>query len=295
MSDWNKCPSCRALIYARRLDRNLLVCPECGHHGRVGARVRIQQLTDPDTFEDMSDRVPARDPLGFTDVRPYGERLAEAAARTGEPEAAVFGRAEIGGWPVVALAMEFAFMGGSMGTAVGEAVVRAVDLALETRRPLVAVCASGGARMQEGVLALFQMARTSHSFALLHEAGLLSVCILTDPTFGGVAASFAMLGGVLVAEAGARIGFAGPRVIEQTIRQRLPEDFQTAEHLLAHGLVDRVETRAALRPLVSRLLSLHAALQNQYGVDLPDEGPVAYTFNDIVDYVNGRTATRSAE
>jgi len=259
MPDWTKCVSCRALVYAKRLARNLFVCPDCGHHARVGSRLRIQQLTDHGTFRDAGGEVTAHDPLGFSDLRPYRERLAEAVARTGESEAVVAGSAEIDGRPVVVLAMEFGFMGGSMGTAVGEAVVAAADLALETRRPLVAVCASGGARMQEGVLSLFQMARTSQSFALLHEAGLFSICVLTDPTFGGVAASFAMLGGVLVAEAGAMVGFAGPRVIEQTIRQRLPKDFQTAELLLAHGLVDRVEPRAGLRPLVSLLLALHVA------------------------------------
>jgi acetyl-CoA carboxylase carboxyl transferase subunit beta len=259
MPDWHKCPGCQVLIYVKRLDRNLLVCPECGHHGRLGARARIEQLTDHGTFKEMAGGIAAVDPLGFSDLRPYRERLAEAAVRTGEPEAVVAGAAEIDGVSVVVLAMEFGFMGGSMGRAVGEAVVTAVDLAMESHQPFVAVCASGGARMQEGAISLFQMARTSHSFALLHEAGLFSICILTDPTFGGVAASFAMLGGILVAEAGAMVGFAGPRVIEQTIRQRLPEGLQVAERLFAQGLVDRVETRAALRPLVGRLLRLHAA------------------------------------
>ncbi len=199
-----------------------------------------------------------RDPLQFSDRLPYRQRLAEAVERTGEQEAAICGLAKIDGIPLVLLVMDFGFLGGSMGTAVGEKVARAAEASLRHRRPLVLICASGGARMQEGVLSLLQMARTSQALARLHEAGVLSISVLTDPTFGGVTASFAMLGSVVVAESGALVGFAGPRVIEQTIRQRLPEGFQTAEFLLQHGLVDRVESRVELRPLLVRLLGLHA-------------------------------------
>jgi len=255
--DWLKCPGCGWLLYRKRLARNLDVCPECGHHCRLTARQRIAQLTDPGTFAELGTASAPSDPLRFTDRRPYRERLTEAVEQTGEREAAVSGFAEVDGSPIVLLVMDFRFMGGSMGAGVGEAVADAAERALEAGRPFVVVCASGGARMQEGVVSLLQMARTSQALARLHEAGVLSICVLSDPTFGGVTASFAMLGGVVVAEAGALVGFAGPRVIEQTIRQRLHEDFQSAEFLLEHGLVDRVETRAGLRPFLARLLALH--------------------------------------
>ena len=216
--EWVHCGGCGLMLYVKRLDRNLGVCPECGHHGRLPARVRIEQLADPGSFEELGLDICGADPLRFVDSRPYVERLREARDRTGEREGAVFGTATIDGYPVVLLAMDFRFLGGSMGSAVGEAVASAADTAAQQRCPLVLVCASGGARMQEGVLSLLQMAKTSQALALLHEEGLLSVCILTDPTFGGVTASFATLGSVVVVESGALVGFAGPRVIEQTIR-----------------------------------------------------------------------------
>jgi acetyl-CoA carboxylase carboxyl transferase subunit beta len=231
-ADWVKCPGCGWLVYTKRLARNLHVCPECGHHCRLTARQRIAQLADSGTFRELGTEAGGWDPLGFSDRLAYRQRLADAVQQTGEREAAVFGFAKIHGVSALLLVMDFAFLGGSMGTAVGEKVVGAAEAALRHRRPLVLVCASGGARMQEGVLSLLQMARTSQALARLHEAGVLSVSVLTDPTFGGVTASFAMLGGVVVAESGALVGFAGPRVIEQTIRQRLPEGFQTAEFLL---------------------------------------------------------------
>jgi acyl-CoA carboxylase subunit beta len=218
-------------------------------------------LTDPHTFRERPIGTTVRDPIGFSDLRPYVKRLDEAAASSGEVEAAVFGTADIGGNSVALLAMEFGFMGGSMGAAVGEAVAGAAEYARTVRVPLVLVTASGGARMQEGVRSLLQMAKTSQAMAELHDAGVLSVCVLTDPTFGGVTASFATLGSILVAESGALVGFAGPRVIAETIRDQLPEGFQSAESLLRHGLVDRVEPRRALRPLLIRLLSLHASPQ----------------------------------
>src|SRR3954462_9350331 len=254
---WTSCPQCGWLLYRKRLDRNLHVCPECDHHLQLGARARIDLLADPGSFTEASFPPGVPDPLSFTDLRGYPERLREAVLRSGEAEAVVVGVARIGGIEAVLAVMDFAFLGGSMGVGVGRRVSGAARLAVERDPPLVVVCASGGARMQEGVFSLFQMARVSQAFARLREAGLLSVCVLTDPTYGGVSASFATLGSVLIGERGAHIGFAGPRVVQETIRAELPSGFQTAEFLLAHGLVDRVERRAELRPLLIRLLALH--------------------------------------
>jgi acetyl-CoA carboxylase carboxyl transferase alpha subunit/acetyl-CoA carboxylase carboxyl transferase beta subunit len=254
---WVSCPACGWLLYRKRLDRNLSVCPECDHHHRLTARARIDLLVDTGSFVEKTFAPAPQDPLGFTDVRHYPDRLREAARRSGESEAVVVGTAGLGGTPVVVAVMDFGFLGGSMGIEVGRRVTEAAGLAMADRLPLVIVCASGGARMQEGVLSLFQMARASDAFGRLREAGLLSVCVLSDPTYGGVSASFATLGSVLVAERGAHIGFAGPRVVQETIRAELPPGFQTAEFLLEHGLVDRVESRAELRPLLIRLLGLH--------------------------------------
>jgi acyl-CoA carboxylase subunit beta len=256
---WVLCPACGWLLYGKRLDRNMHVCPECDHHLRLGARARIDLLVDPGSFTETTFPPGAPDPLSFVDLRDYPERLQEATRRSGGSEAVVVGTARLGGAEVVVAVMDFAFLGGSMGVEVGRRVSGAAALALERGLPLVTVCASGGARMQEGVFSLFQMARVSHAFGRLREAGLLSVCVLTDPTYGGVSASFATLASVLVAERGAHIGFAGPRVVQETIRAELPRDFQTAEFLLAHGLVDRVESRAELRPLLIRLIALHGA------------------------------------
>jgi acyl-CoA carboxylase subunit beta len=255
---WVCCPDCGWLLYRKRLDRNLHVCPECDHHLRLGARSRIDLLVDAGSFTETSFPPGAPDPLSFTDLRDYPDRLEEATARSGESEAVVVGEARIGGAETVLAVMDFTFLGGSMGVEVGRRVSGAAELALARGLPLVTVCASGGARMQEGVFSLFQMARVSQAFGRLREAGLLSVCVLTDPTYGGVSASFATLASVLVGERGAHVGFAGPRVVQETIRAELPPDFQTAEFLLAHGLVDRVESRAELRPLLARLLALHA-------------------------------------
>jgi acetyl-CoA carboxylase carboxyl transferase beta subunit/acetyl-CoA carboxylase carboxyl transferase alpha subunit len=256
---WVSCPACGWLLYRKRLDRNLHVCPECDHHLRLSARARIELLADEDSFTETTVPPGPADPLSFTDIRDYPDRLREAARRSGESEAVVVGQARIGGTPLVLAVMDFSFLGGSMGVEVGRRVSGAAALALDRDVPLVAVCASGGARMQEGVFSLFQMARVSQAFARLREAGVLSVCVLTDPTYGGVSASFATLGSVLIGERGAHIGFAGPRVVQQTIRAELPVGFQTAEFLLHHGLVDRVESRTDLRPLLIRLLSLHGA------------------------------------
>src|SRR4051812_7425479 len=254
---WISCPACGWLLYRKRLERDLHVCPECDEHLRLSARARIDLLVDDGSFTETVFPRREADPLSFTDLRPYPDRLRDAGHRSGESEAVLVGAARIGGIPLVLAVMDFGFLGGSMGVEVGRRVSGAAALAQAQRLPLLTVCASGGARMQEGVFSLFQMARVSEAFGRLREAGLLSVCLLTDPTYGGVSASFATLGSVLIGERGAHVGFAGPRVVQETIHAELPSDFQTAEFLLAHGLVDRVENRAELRPLLVRLLTLH--------------------------------------
>src|SRR3954452_22888468 len=256
---WTSCPACGWLLYRKRLERDLYVCAECDAHLRLSARSRIDQLVDAESFTEAVFPRPLTDPLSFVDLRAYSERLRAPPRRSGESDAVVVGVARIGGNPLVLAVMDFGFLGGSMGGEVGRRMSGAVSLAVRRELPLVTVCASGGARMQEGVFSLFQMARVSDAFGRLREAGLLSVCLLTDPTYGGVSASFATLASVLVGERGAHVGFAGPRVVQETIHAELPSDFQTAEFLLAHGLVDRVEHRAELRPLLSRLLALHGA------------------------------------
>jgi acetyl-CoA carboxylase carboxyl transferase subunit beta len=273
-AEWTKCPGCGSLVYYKRLDRNLWVCPECEHHVRMGARARIETMVDPGSFSEFEFDPVVPDPLGFSDSRPYRDRLADATMKSGESEAVVVGEALIGGREAVLAVMEFSFMGGSMGLEVGRRVSEAADTALRTRKPLIVVCASGGARMQEGVFSLLQMARTAVAFARLREAGVLSVCVLTDPTYGGVSASFASLGSVVVAEAGAHVGFAGPRVVQETIHAALPPGFQAAESQLAHGLVDRVENRADLRSLLIRLIDLHAG-SSASTVTEPDSGSTA--------------------
>lgn len=253
-TSWIRCAGCGALLYRKKLARQLEVCQECGHHHRLGAADRIAQLTDPDSFTPLGTSVVSTDVLGFTDSKPYTDRLRRARAATGLDDAVLAGTARIGGLPVAIAVMDFGFMGGSLGAAVGEVITVTAETALHLRVPLVVVAASGGARMQEGVLALMQMARISQALATLRAAGLLSVSLVTDPTFGGVAASFATSCDVVLIEQGARMGFAGPRVIEQTIRQELPADFQTAGFLLAHGQVDAIAHRAELRDWLSRLL-----------------------------------------
>jgi len=209
---WTKCPNCDAFVYYKRLKRNLGVCPECNHHFRIPVQTRLDQLLDEGSFEELSGDLEPLDALAFADSKPYTQRIAEAQSKTGNREGIVFGTGSIDGRPLVVAVMNFAFVGGSMGSAVGEGITRAAELALERRQPLLVVCASGGARMQEGCLSLMQMAKTSQAFARLHEQGVLVVCLLTDPTYGGVTASFATLGDVLVAEPSSLIGFAGPKV-----------------------------------------------------------------------------------
>lgn len=255
-ADWVVCAGCGMMIYRRRLARNLEVCPDCGRHGRLTAAERLRQLLDPGTVRMLDPPAAGRtDPLGFADARPYTARLAEARRETGLDEAVLCARGAIEGHPVIAAVMDFRFLGGSLGWGVGERLVAACDLALRTRTPLLIVSASGGARMQEGAISLMQMARTSAALHALDEAGVLTISLITDPTFGGVAASHATLCDVLVAEPGARLGFAGPRVIAQTIGGEPPPGFQTAEYLFERGLIDVVRPRGELRPLLARLLS----------------------------------------
>jgi acetyl-CoA carboxylase carboxyl transferase subunit beta len=252
---WLACGQCRELVHSERLERELYVCPECGWHGPMTAQQRIDLLLDADGRVPLPPaRVPV-DPLRFADTAAYVDRLAKARARTGLDEAIVCVHGRVAGHPVVLAVMDFRFLGGSLGTAVGEQITRAAELALRERTPLVLVTASGGARMQEGALSLMQMAKTSQALAQLDEAGVLTVAVVTDPTYGGVAASFANLTDVILAEPRARLGFAGPRVIEQTIRRTLPEGFQSAEFLLEHGLVDAVVPRSELRTTLARLLA----------------------------------------
>ncbi|WP_320065183.1 acetyl-CoA carboxylase carboxyltransferase subunit alpha [Micromonospora sp. RTGN7] len=253
-AEWISCGGCRGLIYGPRFDRDLRVCFGCGRHGRLTADQRIEQLLDPGTARRLDPPEVATDPLEFVDSQPYGRRLARARDETGLHEAVVCVTGELMGRPVVAAVMDFRFLGGSLGIGAGEAITAAAETALATRRSLIIVTASGGARMQEGAFSLMQMVKTSQVLGELDEAGILTVCVLTDPTFGGVAASFATLGDVVVAEPGARVGFAGRRVIEQTIGHALPDNFQTAEFLLERGLVDAVVNRSALRPTIGAVL-----------------------------------------
>lgn len=253
---WHQCPSCERMVFHRDLDANQRVCPHCDHHLRVGPEFRFHQFFGEDGYEKLAlPQVPA-DPLRFRDSKRYSDRLKDAQQRTGAQDAieAAFGR--LGEVPVVVAVMNFAFMGGSMGAAVGEGILTAAREAVRRRAAFVVVTASGGARMQEGAVSLMQMARTTVAVAEVREAGLPYVVVLTDPTTGGVTASFAMLGDIHIAEPGALIGFAGQRVIEQTIRERLPDGFQRAEYLLEHGMVDMVVHRFRLRETLARVLDL---------------------------------------
>jgi acetyl-CoA carboxylase carboxyl transferase subunit beta len=255
---WVKCPSCEAVLYRTDLENNLEVCPKCGHHQRVAARERIEQLLDPEgRFEIGSEVVPI-DSLKFKDQKKYPDRLAAALEATGETDALVVMQGSVKSVPLVLAAFEFEFMGGSMGSVVGERFVRGVRVAYENRVPFVCVSASGGARMQEGVSSLFQMAKTTGVLQELNKARLPFVSILTDPTMGGVSASFAFVADLVIAEPGALIGFAGPRVIEQTVREKLPEGFQRAEFLMEKGALDLIIDRRQLKDELARLLALLA-------------------------------------
>ncbi|MEV4187710.1 acetyl-CoA carboxylase, carboxyltransferase subunit beta, partial [Streptosporangium canum] len=260
-AEWVSCARCRELTYGRRFERDLRVCPGCGAHSRLTAWQRIGQLLDAGSVRQLDQPVVAEDPLGFVDSRPYPERLRQAREQTGTEEAVICVTGTLMGHPVVVAVMDFRFLGGSLGVGVGEAIAVAAETALRARSPLIIVTASGGARMQEGAFSLMQMVKTSQALAELDEAGIFTISIISDPTYGGVAASFATLGDVILAEPGARIGFAGPRVIEQTIQADLPKGFQTAEFLLARGLMDAVVPRSALRPTIACLLDAQAPAQ----------------------------------
>ena len=266
-AEWRRCPACEAFVYYKRLKRNLHVCPECNHHFRLRLRDRVDQLLDEGSFEELSGELEPVDALSFVDSKPYPERIAAAQSKSGAKSGALYGTGTIDGNPVVVAGIDFDFIGGSMGGAVGESITRGGELALERRIPLIVISASGGARMQEGCISLMQMAKTSQVIGRLHEEGILYVSLLTDPTYGGVSASFATLGDVLVAEPGAHIGFAGPSVIEQTIRQTLPDGFQTAGFLMEHGMLDLVEPRENLGPTLRKLIALHAQIERNAQAD----------------------------
>jgi acetyl-CoA carboxylase carboxyl transferase subunit beta len=253
---WVKCPSCEAVLYRTDLENNLHVCPKCAHHSRVGARERIEQLLDPEGRFEIGLEVVPIDSLKFRDQKKYPDRLAAALEETGETDALVVMQGSIKSVPLVLAAFEFGFMGGSMGSVVGERFVRGVRVAFDNRIPFVCVSASGGARMQEGVNSLFQMAKTTAVLQELTKARLPFISILTDPTMGGVSASFAFVADVVIAEPGALIGFAGPRVIEQTVREKLPEGFQRAEFLVEKGALDLIIDRRQLRDELANLLAL---------------------------------------
>lgn len=251
---FDKCEGCGEIVYREKMAQNLGVCPHCGHHTRISSDRYLELLLDPGTFREHDADLRSVDPLGFADLKPYPERLEAAEEKTGRAEAVVTGEGELDGIPLCAAVMDFRFIGGSMGSVVGEKIARIGRCSLERDLPLVVVSASGGARMMEGVLSLMQMGKTAAVLGQLHEAAIPYLSILSDPTTGGVTASYAMLGDVNLAEPGALVGFAGPRVIEETIRQELPEGFQRAEFLLEHGMVDRVVDRREMKETVALLL-----------------------------------------
>ena len=258
---WTKCPECDAVLYSTDLEKNLNVCPKCGHHERLDARARLDALLDSDGRFEVGTEVLPVDSLKFKDSRRYPERLSEAQGQTGETDALVVMQGAIKEMGVVCAAFEFEFMGGSMGSVVGERFVRGVRVAIEQKLPFVCVSASGGARMQEGLLSLMQMAKTTAALTDLAERRLPFISVLSDPTMGGVSASFAMIGDIVIAEPKALIGFAGPRVIEQTVRQKLPEGFQRAEFLLEKGAIDMIVDRRQLRDTLASLLAMLQGLQ----------------------------------
>jgi acetyl-CoA carboxylase carboxyl transferase subunit beta len=252
---WIKCESCRAIVFRKDLEENLFVCPKCQFHFRMNAKKRLELLFDGKWTEHDAGMV-STDPLKFVDTKPYAKRIKEAQKKLGMNDAVITAEGQLGGKPVICCAMEFGFIGGSMGAVVGEKVTRAIEMSMETRQPLVVVSCSGGARMMEGTISLMQLAKVSAALARLDEEKLPYISVLTDPTTGGVTASFAMLGDLNIAEPGALIGFAGPRVIEQTIRQKLPEGFQRSEFLLEHGFLDAVVHRKDLKGFISSALDL---------------------------------------
>ncbi|RYH10959.1 acetyl-CoA carboxylase, carboxyltransferase subunit beta [Tropicimonas sp. IMCC6043] len=272
---WSKCPECGTMLFHRELRDNLNVCTSCEHHMAITPRDRFADLFDGGVYTEVAVPEPVPDPLHFRDQKRYPDRLKAAQKKTGEHEAMLVAEGEMGRTPVIAAAQDFTFMGGSMGMYVGNAIIAAVTRAVELRRPLILFSAAGGARMQEGILSLMQMPRTTVAVEMLREAGLPYIVVLTDPTTGGVTASYAMLGDVQIAEPGALICFAGPRVIEQTIREKLPEGFQSAEYLLEHGMLDRVTHRKAMRDELITITRLLLGLPPAVKGDLPAPTDVA--------------------
>lgn len=272
---WTKCPECGTMLFHRELADNLQVCTNCGHHMPITPRARFAALFDAGTYAEVPVPEAVPDPLGFRDQKKYPDRLKAAQKETGEREAMLVAEGEIGRLHAVAAAQDFAFMGGSMGMHVGNAIIAACERAVERKAPLILFSAAGGARMQEGILSLMQMPRATVALQMLREAGLPYICVLTHPTTGGVTASYAMLGDVQIAEPGALICFAGPRVIEQTIREKLPEGFQRAEYLLDHGMLDRVTPRKALRGELIVLMRLLMRQPPAVTADLPAPAPAS--------------------
>ncbi len=255
---WEKCEGCRQIIWKKELEDNLNVCTKCNYHFRIDSAQRLMLLLDEDSIETQDETLESTDPLNFSDTRPYKSRLEKSKSATGLKDAIINATGTIHGRPVIVSAMEYSFIGGSMGAVVGEAITRAIERAHKDRKPIIVVSASGGARMMEGVVSLMQMAKISAALARLDSAKVPYISVLTDPTTGGVTASYAMLGDLNIAEPGALIGFAGPRVIEQTIRQKLPEGFQTSEFLLQHGMLDAVVHRKEMKAYISRALDFMA-------------------------------------
>ena len=260
---WVKCDNCRQIIWKKDLEENLNVCPKCDKHFRIDARTRLAQLLDEGRYDVFDSNLASTDPLKFVDLKAYSSRLHQAQAETGLKDAVINAHGKLSGRPVIVSSMEYSFIGGSMGAVVGEAITRAIEKATEARTPIVIVSASGGARMMEGAISLMQLAKISAALAQLDAAKVPYISVLTDPTTGGVTASFAMLGDLNIAEPGALIGFAGPRVIEQTIRQKLPPGFQRSEFLLEHGMLDAVVPRKGLKPYIARALEFMAGNGHQ--------------------------------
>jgi acetyl-CoA carboxylase carboxyl transferase subunit beta len=260
---WVKCEACKEMVYKKEVVRNVNVCPKCNYHFRISSRDRLEMLLDDGVWEEFDDDIAPVDALGFADTKPYSQRLRQYQQRTGMRDAFISCRGSLGGFPVILGVMDYGFMGGSMGSVVGEKITRCAERAVEEGRALIIVSCSGGARMQEGALSLMQMAKISAALARLDEAGVPYISILTDPTTGGVTASFAMLGDLNIAEPRALIGFAGPRVIEQTIQQSLPEGFQRAEFLLEHGMLDMVVERTRMRDVLASSLGFMLGKQSR--------------------------------
>lgn len=252
---WVKCDNCKEIVYKREIERNSKICPKCNYHFRISGRERIDLIVDEGSFREFSADLEAGDPIGFKDTIKYKQKLKDYQKKTGQKDAIIAGEGAIGGMPAIIAVLDFSFMGGSMGSVVGEKVASSAERAIEKKVPLIVCTSSGGARMHEGIYSLMQMAKTSAAIGRLQQAGLPYIALLTDPTFGGVTASFAMLGDITIAEPKSLIGFAGPRVIEQTIKQQLPEGFQRAEFLQDHGMVDMIVDRKTLKETLVKILT----------------------------------------